>query len=107
MTGMWLGIAAPLRIDRLILLCTSPKMGPAQMWADRAKTVRGGGHRGDRRRARSSRWLTEDYRAAHDVQWLREMFVGVDDEGYASCCSIIEHMDLTDEPRRRSARPRW
>ena len=23
------------------------------------------------------------------------MFIGVDDEGYASCCAIIEHMDLT------------
>ena len=41
------------------------------------------------------RWLTEDYRATHDIAWLREMFVGVSDEGYASCCSIIEHMSLS------------
>ena len=41
------------------------------------------------------RWLTEDYRAKHSTSsWLREMFVGVDDEGYASCCAVIEHMDL-------------
>src|SRR3954470_22344655 len=94
MTGMWLGIAAPLRVDRLILMCTSPKMGPADMWRDRARTVREQGTQAivD---ATLERWLTEDYRATHDVQWLREMFVGVDDEGYAGCCSIIEHMDLT------------
>jgi 3-oxoadipate enol-lactonase len=94
MTGMWLGIAAPLRVDRLILMCTSPKMGPADMWRDRAKTVREQGTQAivD---ATLERWLTEDYRATHDLQWLREMFIGVDDEGYAGCCSIIEHMDLT------------
>ena len=94
MTGMWLGIAAPLRIDRLILMCTSPKMGPREMWADRAKTVREQGTEAivD---ATLGRWLTDDYRAGHDIQWLREMFVGVSDEGYAGSCSIIEHMDLT------------
>ena len=27
-------------VDRLVLLCTSAKLGPAQMWADRAATVR-------------------------------------------------------------------
>jgi 3-oxoadipate enol-lactonase len=94
MTGMWLGIAAPLRVDRLILMCTSPKMGPADMWRDRARTVREQGTQAivD---ATLERWLTEDYRATHDLRWLREMFIGVDDAGYAGCCSIIEHMDLT------------
>jgi len=43
MTGMWLGVNAPVRIDRLILMCTSPKMGPKQMWVDRAKAVRAEG----------------------------------------------------------------
>jgi 3-oxoadipate enol-lactonase len=94
MTGMWLGIAAPVRIDRLILMCTSPKMGPPQMWADRAKTVREAGTEAivD---ATLGRWLTDDYRATHDITWIRDMFLGVEDEGYASACSIIEQMDLT------------
>jgi 3-oxoadipate enol-lactonase len=29
------------------------------------------------------------------VQWIRDMFIDIDDEGYASACSIIEQMDLT------------
>ena len=33
------------------------------------------------------------------------MFVGVDDEGYASCCAVIEHMDLTAGPATRSRAP--
>jgi 3-oxoadipate enol-lactonase len=94
MTAMWLGIATPLRVDRLVLLCTSPRMGPSEMWADRARTVREQGTEAivD---ATMERWLTENYRATHDITWLREMFLGIDDEGYASACSIIEHMSLT------------
>jgi 3-oxoadipate enol-lactonase len=94
MTAMWLGINAPQRVDKLVLLCTSPLMGPAQMWADRALTVR---EQGTQAIVDSTmeRWLTEDYRATHSIDPLREMFLGVDDEGYANCCSVIEHMDLT------------
>jgi 3-oxoadipate enol-lactonase len=94
MTAMWLGIATPLRVDRLVLLCTSPQMGPKEMWVDRAKTVRAQGTEAivD---GTLERWLTASYRATHDIEWLREMFIGVDDEGYASACSIIEHMSLT------------
>jgi 3-oxoadipate enol-lactonase len=94
MAAMWLGIATPLRIDRLVLLCTSPLMGPPEMWRDRSALVRAQGTQAivD---ATLERWLTEDYRASHDITWLRDMFVGVDDEGYANCCSIIQHMDLT------------
>jgi 3-oxoadipate enol-lactonase len=94
MTAMWLGIATPLRVDRLVLLCTSPLMGPPEMWRDRSALVRAQGTQAivD---ATLERWLTAEYRASHDITWLRDMFVGVDDEGYANCCSIIQHMDLT------------
>ena len=62
MAAMWLGFNAPERVDRLVLLCTSPLMGPAQMWADRAVTVREQGTQAivD---ATLERWFTEDYRA--------------------------------------------
>ena len=95
MTGMWLGMHAPARIEKLALLCTSPKMGPPEMWADRAKLVREEGTEAivD---ATFERWFTEGYRAKHPLKKLRKMFVDVPDEGYASCCAIIERMDLTD-----------
>jgi 3-oxoadipate enol-lactonase len=93
MTAMWLAIHAPERVDKLVLLCTSPQMGPAQTWADRAVTVREQGTEAivD---ATLERWFTEGYRAQHDLSAIREMFVDIDDEGYASCCSIIEQMDI-------------
>jgi 3-oxoadipate enol-lactonase len=95
MTAMWLAINAPQRIDKLVLLCTSAKLGPAQMWADRAVTAR---ERGTEALvdATLERWLTTGYRARHDLSRLRAMYNDdVDDEGYASCCAVIERMDLT------------
>jgi 3-oxoadipate enol-lactonase len=95
MTGQWLAINAPERIDKLVLLCTSPRMGPPEVWIDRAKTVREQGTEAivD---GTFERWFTKEYRAKNDLSDLRQMFVDIDDEGYASCCAIIEKMDLTD-----------
>src|SRR5258708_35742306 len=36
MVGLWLGAYAPERVDRLALLCTSPRLGPSQMRLGRA-----------------------------------------------------------------------
>jgi 3-oxoadipate enol-lactonase len=97
MTGMWLGFNAPERIERLVLLCTSPLLGPPDGWADRAALVR---ERGTEAivDATLERWLTDDFRAEHPntVQWLTAMLVGMPDQGYANCCAVVEHMDLTD-----------
>ena len=43
MTGMWLAINAPERIDRLGLCCTSAHLPPREMWTERAATVRAQG----------------------------------------------------------------
>jgi 3-oxoadipate enol-lactonase len=95
MVGMWLGAHAPERVDRLVLLCTSAKLGPPEMWADRAAQVRTGGT-GTIAEAVVSRWVTEPYAAAHPdvVAGLRAMVASIPAEGYASCCAAIEHMDL-------------
>ena len=97
-------INAPERIDKLVLLATSPKMGPPEMWWT-ARSPCASGHRGDLD-GTFERWFTEAYRAEHDLSEWREMFVDVPDEGYASCCSIIEQMDLTDGLPHMT-RPRW
>jgi len=95
MTGMWLAVNAPERISRLVALCTSAQVGPAQMWVDRAATVREQGTAAIAE-AGVERWLTQGFRDAHpDVaQYLRDMIASVDDEGYANCCAVIEHLDL-------------
>ena len=96
MTGMWLAINAPERLDRLVLLCTSAKLGPPENWRERAETVRAQGTEAVAD-AGIGRWLTERFRAEHPdtAAWLREMIAATPDSGYAACCAVIEHMDLT------------
>lgn len=98
MTAMWMGIHAPERIDRLVLCCTSAKLGPPEGWAERAATVRAHGT-GAVAPPGVARWLTEPYRAAHPevAAELQTMIAATPAEGYASACAIIERMDL--EPR--------
>jgi 3-oxoadipate enol-lactonase len=96
MTGMWLAINAPERLERLVLLCTSANLGPAETWRERAETVRAQGTEAVAD-AGVGRWLTERYRQEHpDIATrLRDMIAATPDAGYAACCAVIEHMDLT------------
>lgn len=94
MTGMWLGTHAPERLGRLVLLCTSARLGPPETWADRARTVR---EHGTAAVAEGGvgRWLTEGFRAQHPdtAERLQAMIAAQPDEGYAACCGVIERMD--------------
>jgi 3-oxoadipate enol-lactonase len=98
MVGMWLAISAPERIDRLVLCCTSAKLGPPSMWAERAATVRAEGVEAIADAA-IGRWLTPGFieRDPDTAAAVRAMLVTTPDEGYAACCGVIERMDLLDE----------
>ncbi|ANN19346.1 3-oxoadipate enol-lactonase [Amycolatopsis orientalis] len=105
MTGMWLGAHAPDRIESLVLCCTSAKLGPPRMWAERAETVREHGT-GAVAEAGVGRWLTAGYAAAHPdrAAYLREMIAAVPAEGYAASCRAIEEMDLVGDLPKIAAR---
>ena len=105
MVGMWLGANAPERIDRLVLICTSAHLPPAEGWAERAANVREAGTVEVVADAVVARWLTPAYADAHPelVAELRAMLVATDPDGYAACCGAIERMDLRDQLARISA----
>ena len=94
MVGMWMAINAPDRIDRLVLCCTSAKLGPPDMWADRAQTVRAQGVDAVAD-AGIERWLTPGFveREPDTAARIRAMLAATPDEGYAACCGVIERMD--------------
>ena len=94
MVGMWLAINAPERIDRLVLCCTSAKLGPPEMWADRAATVRAHGVDAIAD-AGIERWLSPGFieREPQTAAWVRAMLAATPAEGYAGCCGVIERMD--------------
>jgi 3-oxoadipate enol-lactonase len=96
MVGMWLGVNAPERIERLILLCTAAQMPNGSAYADRAVVVRSEGSVESIADGVLRRWLTPGFAAQQPEirDWLREMLVGTDAEGYASCCEAIAGLDL-------------
>jgi 3-oxoadipate enol-lactonase len=94
MVGMWMAINAPERIDRLVLCCTSARLGPPEMWADRAATVRAQGADAVAD-AGIQRWLSPGFieREPEIAGGIRAMLAATPAEGYAACCGVIEHMD--------------
>jgi 3-oxoadipate enol-lactonase len=98
MVGIWLGIHAPERIDRLILICTAAQMPPASAWQERARAVLAAGSTEPIADAVTERWLTPAFAAAQpDVRAsLRAMLTATPAAGYAACCGAIERMDLRD-----------
>jgi 3-oxoadipate enol-lactonase len=92
MTGMWLAIHAPDRIDRLALCCTSAHMPLPGTLEERASTVRAEGME-PVVEASMERWLTPHAPPEISAR-LREMLLGTDPEGYAGCCEAIAALDL-------------
>jgi 3-oxoadipate enol-lactonase len=98
MVGMWMAINAPERIDQLVLCCTSARLGPPEMWADRAATVRAQGVDAIAD-AGIERWLSPGFieREPEMAAEIRAMLVATPAEGYAACCGVIERMDQVPE----------
>ena len=94
MTGMWLAIEAPERIDRLALFNTSAHMPPRETWTERAATVRARGM-GAVVDAALERWLSPAA-PRESVAATRAMLLATDAEGYAGCCEAIARHDLRD-----------
>ncbi|MEU3019217.1 MULTISPECIES: 3-oxoadipate enol-lactonase [unclassified Nocardiopsis] len=104
MVGQWLAVHAPERVGSLVLLATSPHMGPASTWRDRAALARDAGTAA-LADAVVERWFTPGYAAEHphDVTVLRDQIVATPDEGYAGCCGAIEGHDVRDDLHRVTA----
>jgi 3-oxoadipate enol-lactonase len=81
-------------VDRVVLCCTSAKLGPPSMWQERAALVRAQGTEAVAD-AVVARWVSPQWAAAHPEEYrrLREMVASTPAEGYAGCCAAIEVMD--------------
>jgi 3-oxoadipate enol-lactonase len=95
MTGMWIAINAPQRIDRLALCCTSAHLPPPEGWLERAATVRAKGM-GAVAEASLERWFTSALRGRRPevVERMEKELLEIDPEGYAGCCEAIAEIDL-------------
>lgn len=97
MTGLWLAVNAPDRIERLVGCCTAAHLPPADTWADRAATVRAEGMEAVTE-ASLERWFSPDLRERRPeaLEPFRADLLATEPEGYASCCEAIAAHDVRD-----------
>jgi 3-oxoadipate enol-lactonase len=97
MVGMWIASEAPERVERLVLCCTSPLLGPRELWEERIRIAGSEGMDGLVDTV-VARWFTPDYSSGHPetVEKAAGMLRGTDPDGYAAACAAIRDMDLRD-----------
>jgi 3-oxoadipate enol-lactonase len=95
LTGMLLGAGASTRIGKLILCSTAARIGTAEIWNTRIKTIQESGIKSISN-AGIERWLSAAFRASHPAETaaLREMLEGANPEGYLANCAAVRDADL-------------
>ncbi len=98
LTGQWMGIHAPHRIERLLIANTAAKVGVSSAWLSRAAQVRAEGL-GSIADTAEKRWFTSEFLSAYPdrVAAMVETLRDANQEGYASCCEALAEADLTDQ----------
>ena len=94
MTGIWLGVHAPERIDRLVLCNTSAAIGVPEMWNTRIKKVQQEGVASIIEDV-LGRWFTADFlaHAPAQVDRVRTMLSNTSAQGYVANCAAVRDMD--------------
>jgi 3-oxoadipate enol-lactonase len=95
--AMWIAAAAPERVDRLVLACTSARFEPLAGWRERAATVRVHGVAAVADLA-LERWFTPRLRAERPdvVARFRAGLCATAVEGYAGCCEALAGWSFGD-----------
>jgi len=101
MTGMWLGIHAASRIDKLALCNTSAAIGVPEMWNARIIQVQQDGMQSVIP-AVLDRWFTTDFltHAPTQVERVRAMLAATSVAGYVANCAAVRDMDQRTELAR-------
>ena len=101
LVGMWLAAKHPDRVDRLVLVSTTPRFNAPEAYRDRAVAVRAHGT-GHIATAAMARWFTQPAAPANagTVARYSAMLSGIDPQGYAYCCEAVADADLRPEVAR-------
>jgi 3-oxoadipate enol-lactonase len=94
MVGMWLGVNAPQRINKLVLCNTAARIGPPELWNTRIENVRKGGMEAIAT-AVIERWFTSPFRerSGSAIEPVRRTLVATPPDGYIACCAAVRDMD--------------
>jgi 3-oxoadipate enol-lactonase len=98
MIGMWLGLNAPARVDKIALCNTGAKIGSDKGWNSRIEAVRKEGLKAVAS-AVIERWFTPEFRARSPQVWesALRMLEAAPPQGYAACCEAIRDYDVREK----------
>ena len=104
-TGMWLGVYAADRINRLVLCNTAAKIGSPETWNPRIEMVRTKGMAAVAE-TQAQRWFTPAFiaKAPGVIAATRQMIASTSTEGYAANCGAIRDSDQRETISRIRAR---
>jgi 3-oxoadipate enol-lactonase len=99
-TGMWLGVNAPERLNKLVLSNTGARIGTAEGWNKRIDAVRNGGTKAVADTV-IERWFTFDFRTSEplEVSRVRRSLERADTGGYVACCEALREFDYREKVR--------
>lgn len=94
MVGIWLGVNAPERVDRLVLANTGARIGNADLWDARIDAVRRLGMVSIAP-AVLARWFSPELveRPTPMISQLRATFEAMSADAYAASCAAVRDMD--------------
>jgi len=98
MIGMWLGMNAPERLNKLVLCNTGARIGTLEAWNARIDAVRKNGMKSIAP-AVIERWFTPAFRQKSPaiISSTRNMIEEASPDGYAACCAAIRDCDYREQ----------
>jgi 3-oxoadipate enol-lactonase len=101
MIGMWLGVNAPERLDKLVLCNTAAKIGSSEVWNARIEAVQKNGMKSVAS-AVIERWFSPAFRekAPATISTTLKMLEEANPAGYAACCAAVRDFDFREQLNR-------
>jgi 3-oxoadipate enol-lactonase len=95
--GLWLGIHAAGRLERLVVCNSAARVGTVDAWNSCMAAIRSGGMKAVSP-ALMERWFTADFRAKNPaiVESIRQMVLRAPVDGYLACCAALRDADLRE-----------
>jgi len=103
-TGLWIALHAPERLQKLALCSTGAKIGTADAWNARIEAVRKNGTKSIAA-ATMERWFTTSFREREPqtVERIQNTLANTATEGYIACCEALRDTDLRGQVASISA----
>ncbi len=101
MIGMWLGVNAPERLNKLVLCNTAARIGTPETWNARIEAVRKNGMKSVAS-AVVERWFSPAFHqiAPATISKTQKMLEAANPEGYAGCCAAVRDFDFREQLSR-------